>query len=221
MAELRGEKRRLEQQLTGASGARDERERREREARERKAREEEREREAERDREEAREREAERDRAASSDVSSGASRRLPSVRDPPPRAGAPPSEADGLGEGDDSERKTHEDGRTERCFPDGRRVVRFANGTLKDVEPSADGPVSTVHFTNGDVKRTHPGGRVEYFYREVDTWHTTHPGGTEVYHFPSGQTEAHGPNGYKEILFPDGLLRRVYPDGREEDELAR
>ena len=36
VAELRGEKRRLEQQLTGASGARDERERREREARERK-----------------------------------------------------------------------------------------------------------------------------------------------------------------------------------------
>ena len=45
-------------------------------------------------------------------------------------------------------------------------------------------------LTDGDVKRTHPGGRVEYFYREVDTWHTTHPGGVEVYHFPSGQTEA-------------------------------
>jgi hypothetical protein len=28
--------------------------------------------------------------------------------------------------------------------------------------------------------RYNPGGRVEYFYREVDTWHTTHPGGVEV-----------------------------------------
>jgi len=55
-----------------------------------------------------------------------------------------------------------------------------------------EGPIATVYFTNGDVKRTHPGGRVEYFYREVDTWHTTHAGGAEVYHFPSGQTEAHG-----------------------------
>ena len=97
-------------------------------------------------------------------------------------------------------------------------MVTFANGTVKDVTPSAEGAISTVYFTNGDVKRAHPGGRVEYFYKEVDTWHTTHPEGVEVYHFPSGQTEAHGADGRKEILFPDGLLRRVFPDGREEDE---
>jgi centromere protein J len=99
--------------------------------------------------------------------------------------------------------------------------VHFTNGTLKDISPSMEGPISTVYFTNGDVKRSHPGGRVEYYYKEVDTWHTTHPGGAEVYHFPSGQTEAHGLDGYKEILFPDGLLRRVYPDGREEDQPTR
>ncbi len=57
-----------------------------------------------------------------------------------------------------------------------------------------------------------------FFSTQVDTWHTTHPEGVEVYHFPSGQTEAHGVDWRKEILFPDGLLRRVYPDGREEDE---
>ena len=99
-------------------------------------------------------------------------------------------------------------------------MVTFANGTVKDVTMSKEGNISTVYFTNGDVKRAHPGGRVEYFYKEVDTWHTTHPEGVEVYHFPSGQTEAHGADGRKEILFPDGLLRRVYPDGREEDEPA-
>ena len=42
---------------------------------------------------------------------------------------------------------------------------------------------------------------MEYFYAEVDSWHTTHADGTEVFHFPSGQTEAHHPGGRKEILF--------------------
>lgn len=142
---------------------------------------------------------------------------LPSVRDAPPRVGPPPDN-DGASLPGPVDVNQHEDGRVERVTPHGRRVVKFTNGTLKDVTPSAEGPISTVYFTNGDVKRAHPGGRVEYFYKEVDTWHTTHPEGVEVYHFPSGQTEAHGVDGRKEILFPDGLLRRVYPDGREEDE---
>jgi centromere protein J len=157
-------------------------------------------------------------------VEAAAAHRVPSVRDAPPRVGPPPAVSDaehscsGLGAFDVNR---HEDGRVERVSREtGRRVVTFANGTVKDVVPSAEGSISTVYFTNGDVKRAHPGGRVEYFYKEVDTWHTTHPEGVEVYHFPSGQTEAHGADGRKEILFPDGLLRRVYPDGREEDEPA-
>ena len=157
-------------------------------------------------------------------VEAAAAHRVPSVRDAPPRVGPPPAVSDaehscsGLGAFDVNR---HEDGRVERVSREtGRRVVTFANGTVKDVVSSAEGSISTVYFTNGDVKRAHPGGRVEYFYKEVDTWHTTHPEGVEVYHFPSGQTEAHGADGRKEILFPDGLLRRVYPDGREEDEPA-
>ena len=152
-------------------------------------------------------------------VEAAAAHRVPSVRDAPPRVGPPPA-ADGAGAGLGAfESRRHEDGRVERVsIETGRRVVTFANGTVKDVTPSAEGAISTVYFTNGDVKRAHPGGRVEYFYKEVDTWHTTHPEGVEVYHFPSGQTEAHGADGRKEILFPDGLLRRVFPDGREEDE---
>ena len=59
-------------------------------------------------------------------------------------------------------------------------------------------------------------GCVEYFYAEVDTWHTTHPDGIEVFHFASGQAEAHHPGGLKEILFPSGDMRLVHPDGREE-----
>ena len=38
-------------------------------------------------------------------------------------------------------------------------VVHFSNGTLKDMSPSLEGPIATVYFTNGDVKRTHPVGR--------------------------------------------------------------
>ena len=60
-------------------------------------------------------------------------------------------------------------------------------------------------------------GRVEYYYCEVDTWHTTHANGIEVFYFPNGQTEAHHPSGTKEIIFPDGVIRRVFTDGREQD----
>ncbi len=45
-------------------------------------------------------------------------------------------------------------------------------------------------------------GLIEYYYKEVDTWHTTHPSGVEVFYFSTGQTEAHHPSGMKEIIFP-------------------
>ena len=51
----------------------------------------------------------------------------------------------------------------------------------------------------------------------ADTWHTTCAGGTEVYHFPSGQTEAHHPGGLKEIIFQDGSMRLVDGEGAEMD----
>ena len=58
-------------------------------------------------------------------------------------------------------------------------------------------------------------GTVEYYYAKADTWHTTCPGGIEVYHFPSGQTEAHHPGDLKEIIFPDGSMRLVQGRGTE------
>jgi len=58
---------------------------------------------------------------------------------------------------------------------------------------------------------------VEYYYAQVDTWHTTHPDKVEVFHFSSGQMEAHHPNGLKEIVFPEGLVCLLQPDGREEE----
>ena len=60
-------------------------------------------------------------------------------------------------------------------------------------------------------------GMVEYFYAKADTWHTTCPEGVEVYHFPTGQTEAHHTGGLKEIIFPDGNMRLVHSQGAESD----
>lgn len=71
----------------------------------------------------------------------------------------------------------HPDGRVEKWFVDGRRTVRFANGTAKHT--LRDG-TAVVTFGNGDVKRTAPDGTVHYYYKEVDTWHTTLPSATEV-----------------------------------------
>jgi centromere protein J len=48
------------------------------------------------------------------------------------------------------------------------------------MSPSLEGPIAAVYFTNGDVKRTHPGGRVEYFYREVGTWFRVQGSGFRV-----------------------------------------
>jgi hypothetical protein len=47
----------------------------------------------------------------------------------------------------------------------------------------------------------------------VDTWHTTHTDGVEVYHFPGGQTEVHNAGGTKDIRFPDGTVRHITCDG--------
>ena len=65
----------------------------------------------------------------------------------------------------------------EEVYPDGRRKVTFANGTTKYLLP--DG-LSMVTFANGDIKKQLPCGTVEYFYKEVDTWHTTLPSRIEV-----------------------------------------
>lgn len=145
-------------------------------------------------------------------------RALPSVHAPVPSVSDKTTLASTLGL---VQEIAHEDGRTERVFNDSRRVVKFPNGTIKEIVPSSSGVVVTVYFTNSDVKRTYPDESVEYYYAEVDTWHTTHPStGAELYHFVStGQVELHGLHEYKEILFPEGALRRIYPDGREEDVL--
>ena len=98
----------------------------------------------------------------------------------------------------------------------------YPNGTKKEIHPNG---LEIILFTNGDVKKSFPSSgkapRTEYYYSEVDTWHTTRHeqgqySGIEVFHFTSGQIEAHFPNGTKEVLFPDGIAHRLTdPEGEE------
>ena len=158
-------------------------------------------------------------RPSGMDATASIAPRTLSVHDPVPSVSMVPSLTAGV-----VREREHEDGRVERHFADGRRIITFPNGTAKEiVQLGASASLETIYFINGDVKRTHPSGLVEYYYSDVETWHTTHPSGDELYHFiQTNQVELHrdasdGTNREKEILFPDGTLRRIYPDGREED----
>ncbi|KAM4860184.1 centrosomal P4.1-associated protein [Thomomys bottae] len=108
----------------------------------------------------------------------------------------------------------HPDGKVEKVYKNGCRVILFPNGTRKEV--SADGKSITVTFFNGDVKQVMPDDRVVYFYAAAQTTHTTYPEGLEVLHFSSGQIEKHFPDGRKEITFPDQTIKNLFPDGQEE-----
>ncbi|KAL0615345.1 Centromere protein J [Plecturocebus cupreus] len=109
---------------------------------------------------------------------------------------------------------SHPDGKVEKVYRNGCRVILFPNGTRKEV--SADGKTITVTFFNGDVKQVMPDQRVIYYYAAAQTTHTTYPKGLEVLHFSTGQIEKHFPDGRKEITFPDQTVKNLFPDGQEE-----
>ena len=66
--------------------------------------------------------------------------------------------------------KKHGDGKIERLFADGKKMLVFSNGTRKEVFP---GGGSVVHFSNQDIKPSFPDGKVVYYYAETRTTHTT------------------------------------------------
>ena len=104
-------------------------------------------------------------------------------------------------------------GKTVHDLGNGARLTVFRNGTRK--ETRTDGR-QVVWFVNGDVRKVER-DREEYYYAEVETWHTTWKGGTEVYHFHTGQIEAHHPGGTKEVIFADGSVRIVDATGYERE----
>lgn len=104
-------------------------------------------------------------------------------------------------------------GRTEQVLPDGRKIIKYKNGTEKEVDTSGN---SVVRFLNGDTKSVNPtSGVVIYYYAQAETTHTTFKDGLEVYEFPNKQVEMHFPDGIKEIIFPDGTRKIINPDGMQ------
>lgn len=107
---------------------------------------------------------------------------------------------------------------TEEVKADGRRVLRYTNGTVKKLFP--DGR-SVVRFANGDVKRSEPNsGIVVYLYAEAKTTHTTYGDGSERYEFPNGQVEMHYADGRKEITFPDSTRKVIDSNGLQVFECS-
>jgi len=105
------------------------------------------------------------------------------------------------------------DGKVEKVFPNGAKLVTFPNGTNKEF--FSDGH-AVVRFFNGDLKQTYANGQVVYFYAESKTTHTTYPDGLELLEFANGQTEKNYPDGTQEIGFPDKTSKFIYANGEEE-----
>jgi centromere protein J len=105
--------------------------------------------------------------------------------------------------------------REEEILADGTRIIRYRNGTIKEIKPTGR---TIVTFLNGDSKTTTEQGEVIYYYNEAQTYHTTHSDGLEVYEFPNKQVEKHYKNGLKEISFPDKTTKTIHSDGTTESK---
>ncbi len=106
------------------------------------------------------------------------------------------------------------EGRQEKTLADGRKVITYRNGTIKEL--FTDGKC-LVRYVNGDTMLKDPiTAMVVYYYAQADTTHTTHKDGTNVYEFPNKQVETHFPDGTKDIAFPDSTRKLIHPDGLQE-----
>jgi hypothetical protein len=114
-----------------------------------------------------------------------------------------------------------EGGKVESRFADGTRLVRFRNGTEREV--SGDGGV-TVRFPNGDVRRTLPSGEELYYYDAAGTLQHTRAG-YDVFEFlATGQVELHWAPPHEargvEVVFADGTVKYASAGGAEGTGLA-
>ncbi|NXI02143.1 CENPJ protein, partial [Pachycephala philippinensis] len=104
--------------------------------------------------------------------------------------------------------------KVEEVLSDGCRILTFHHDTKKEI--SADKRMTTISFSNGDVKKIMPDQRVIYYYADAQTTHTAYPDGLEVLQFPNNQIEKRYPDGTQEIVFPDHTVKRLYGDGLKE-----
>lgn len=85
----------------------------------------------------------------------------------------------------------------EKVYQNGTRVKNYPDGK------------KVIYFTNGDIKETHPDGKVIYMYNEDQITEITLVDGTSICEFSNGQIEKTFPNGTKEITFPDGTTQII------------
>ena len=97
---------------------------------------------------------------------------------------------------------------------DGRRLVKFRNGTEREYLP--DGTLIT-RYPNGDVKTE--GGKdkiVIYWHDKEKTKQTIFPDGVQVYEYPNQQVERHFPDGGKEVISSTGARPVHLADGTKK-----
>uniref|UniRef100_A0A8C3QCB4 Centromere protein J C-terminal domain-containing protein n=1 Tax=Geospiza parvula TaxID=87175 RepID=A0A8C3QCB4_GEOPR len=73
--------------------------------------------------------------------------------------------------------------------------------------------MTTISFSNGDVKKIMPDQRVIYYYADAQTTHTAYPDGLEVLQLPNNQIEIVFPDHTVKCLYSDGLKETSFPDG--------
>ncbi|ORY05736.1 hypothetical protein K493DRAFT_404217 [Basidiobolus meristosporus CBS 931.73] len=105
------------------------------------------------------------------------------------------------------------DGKCERMYANGTRLVLYRNGTTKEHRSSG---YTKLRFVNGDAKETFEDGKVVYFYAETKTIHTSLPDKTEMFQFANGQLEKHHVDGTIEVKFPDATVQYIYPNNEEK-----
>lgn len=94
---------------------------------------------------------------------------------------------------------------------DGRRLVKFRNGTEREYLP--DGTLIT-RYTNGDVKTEGGKDKIIIYWHDAErTKQTSFPDGVQLYEYPNQQVERHFPDGRKEVTLPTGGRRVQLSDG--------
>ncbi|KAI8926670.1 T-complex protein 10 C-terminus-domain-containing protein [Entophlyctis helioformis] len=111
------------------------------------------------------------------------------------------------------EENKHAEGKRDRIYECGTRLVWHVNGSMKQVRRNG---LEVVYFSNGDHKTIHPEGHMVYWYDETRTLHTSYPDGYEMLQFESGQIEKRHPDGTLEVCFPDRTRKITYTNGEEE-----
>ncbi|KAK9721896.1 hypothetical protein K7432_003051 [Basidiobolus ranarum] len=118
-----------------------------------------------------------------------------------------------LGLVDELKEVHYADGKCERIYGNGTRLISYRNGTTKEHRPNG---YIKLRFVNGDSKESFEDGKIVYYYAETKTVHSSLPDKTEIFQFANGQLEKHHVDGTIEVRFPDATIQYIYPNNEEK-----